>query len=264
MTLPSRRFALTGAAAALVAGRAQAADQPYAPPDPAAAYVKMMASVDAVDVPWTYFGIVYAMQPNSHPVPLCRMLGCESYWTTRQADGSYVLNSKTVSTFTDLATDSLFEEFKNPITGKTNKVGLNVFEGGALVVPPDGRPRGQMREGKASPEVAFGDMVWKEFGGDIVVSGWRGLPSGPPPWRETFSMWAPAKQVREDKVDSYDVTGSSNFMLPWFGWMEMKGVPGYVLGNAWTRKLRSFDELTPAFRDRVAKLYGKSLSARPA
>ena len=87
-----------------------------------AGFIRMMASLEEVDVPWWYNGTVYAViGETQNPQPLFKYSGMELYLVTHLDDGTYELTGNTVTFFQDL-NGKWLKDFANPMTGKTNKV----------------------------------------------------------------------------------------------------------------------------------------------
>ena len=224
--------------------------------------VKMLGSLEAIDCPWWYTGTIYAQRERQAPIRLFRFEGCEINHFTRSSTGAYQMHARTLSFFRDWDSGAMMDEFRNPITGQTNKVSANVLGGndwmefsptgvtlGGVALTPPGKP--YLLNWQAS-----GDMVW------VITD--RGLPTSPvQPILEAQSVFTPAAQLADRKRNRADAMFSSTTFSPYPRWMEMGDAPGHTIWHAAGRKLRSLDELPAEYLDRARRQFPGQLSAKP-
>lgn len=224
--------------------------------------VRMLGSLDAIDCPWWYTGTIYAQRERQAPLKLFRFEGCEINHFVRAPSGAYQMHARTLSFFRDWESGAIMDEFKNPITGKTNKVSANVLGGndwmefspsgvtlGGVRLTPEGRP--YLLNWQAS-----GDMAW------VITD--RGLPQAPvQPILEAQSVFVPTAQIGDRSLKRTDALFSSTSFSPYPRWLEMGNEPGHTIWHAAGRKLRSLDDLPAEYLDRARRMFPDQLSAKP-
>ena len=110
--------------------------------------LRMQATIgNEEQIPWHYTGILWAQKHSEQPIPMVKIEGMESYKVIPLDDGSYEILGNMVTFFRDVETGEMIDEYKNPFTGKTNKVepnlrkatsigrGLNVSPMGIMPTP---------------------------------------------------------------------------------------------------------------------------------
>ena len=224
--------------------------------------VKLLGSLEAIDCPWWYTGTIYATRDRMAPVKLCRFEGCEINHFTRAPSGAYQMHARTLSFFRDWDTGAILDDYKNPITGKMNKVSANVLGGndwmefattglslGGVPITPPGQPFRVNWQ-------ASGDMVW------AITD--RGLPQSPiQPILEAQSVFGFARQLTDRSLKRADALFSSTSFSPYPRWMEMGDAPGHTIWHAGGRKLNSLDDLPAEYLTRARAQFPDQLSAKP-
>ncbi len=90
------------------------------------------------------------------------------------------------------------------------------------------------------------------------------LPASPvQPILEAQSVFTPAAQLADRKLNRADAMFSSTTFSPYPRWMEMGDTPGHTIWHAAGRKLRSLDELPAEYLDRARRQFPGQLSAKP-
>ncbi|MGI9291813.1 MAG: DUF1838 family protein [Gammaproteobacteria bacterium] len=224
-------------------------------------FIRMMASLEEVDVPWWYNGTVYSViGEEQNPTPLFNFEGMELYLVTHLDDGTFELTGNTVTFFRDLEGDWL-RDFKNPITGKTNKAGDAIQGGGPGrgfnlsvngVRPTKLLDRIPDQELKKWWSVAAG---WVWMNNDTVYP-----PGLPPPRAQGQSMFVPVEDFNNPSLERLPSVFSSTVTMPWPEWMEMGDQPGHLLWHAAGAKLNSIAELPAEYRKRAEAEYPERLT----
>lgn len=221
-----------------------------------AGFIRMMASLEEVDVPWWYNGTVYAVVGESqNPQPLLRYSGMELYLVTHLDDGAFELTGNTVTFFQDLNGNWL-EDFANPITGKTNKVeaatqgggpgrGFNLSVNGVRFTKMlDKIPDAPLKKWWS----VAADTVW--MNNDTVYP-----PGLAAPRAQSQSMFASVTEFNDKELPRISAVFSSTVTMPWLHWMEMDEHPGHLLWHAAGAKLPSIDSLPRDYRLRAEADY---------
>jgi hypothetical protein len=225
-------------------------------------FMKLHGSLDEVDCPWWYTGIIYAQQEKTAPKALFRFEGCEinRYRPNPSGDG-YIQSGRTLTFFRDLETEKMIDSWKNPYTGKTVTPKSNTLGGDDGFYLSTNGLRFKSQLGKVPDKplklnwYAMGDMVW------LIKD--RGLAEMPQPWLECSSTFGWVKEFADPKVKTAAAWFSSTYLAPWLPWMEMGDTPGHVVWHAAGRKLRSVDDLPAEYLARARKDAPQQLDATP-
>jgi hypothetical protein len=225
-------------------------------------YMKLFGSLDEVDSPWWYTGIIYAQQEKTAPKPLIRFEGCEinRFRPNPNGDG-YIQSARTLTYFRDLETEKMIDTWTNPYTGKSvapksNQLGS---DDGFLLSTKGLRFKNQIGKVPDKPL----KLNWSIIGDSIWLIKDRGLPELPQPWLECASTFASLKEFVDPKAKRAEAMFSSTYLAPWLTWMEMGDTPGHLVWHAAGRKLKSVDELPAEYLTRARKDAPQQLDARP-
>lgn len=226
--------------------------------------VRVTASLDEEEVPWWFNGIIYGMVDDEAPRPLFHFEGLEIYWMAHLPDGSYELTGGTLSFFRDLETGEMLQEFRNPYTGKTNRVEAAAQGGGpgrGFNYSVDGI-RASWRLDDIPPKPLR--LEWHAARDTVWLHNRTAYPPGtPPPREQRQTMFVPLAQFNDPEVRNLPTLFSSTVIQPWFRWMEMGDAPGHTIWHAGGTKIRSIDELPAEFRERAEAEHPERLTARP-
>ena len=189
--------------------------------------------------------IVYAVQPTGVQ-PIVGLRGSESAWWKKKDERTWVRYSSTLSFFEDLETGKFIDEFKNPLTGKTNKVGVS------FIRHKEGEYRTTTGEYFGSMKKAFPDVYKDEFhlpdwslDGDIIRLRQKSNfpPILPQPTREIVTQFARASEVFNTKIATPSSFVAGWNIRPWERWMEMGDTPGHVIWHFDGIKLTDVEQL---------------------
>ncbi len=231
-------------------------------------FMKMHGSLDEVDCPWWYTGIIYGIQDNTAPKPLFRFEGCEinRYRANKDGEG-YVQSGRTLTFYRDLETGEMINTWKNPYTGRDTTPKSNTLAGNdSFYLSTKGL---RFKEQLSSVPDKSLKLNWHANGDMIWLIKDRAAPRAfAQPWLECSSTFATIKEFADPKVKRANATFSSTFWAPWMPWMEMKdaqgqNIPGHVVWHASGRKLKTIDELPPEYLARAKKEAPQQLSAAP-
>jgi len=225
-------------------------------------FMKLHGSIDEIDCPWWYTGIIYGQQEKQAPKALLRFEGCEinRYRPNPNGDG-YIQSGRTLTFFRDIETEKMLETWTNPYTGKTLTPKSNTLGGDDSFLLSVNGLRFKNQIGKTPDKplklnwYAMGDMIW------LIKD--RGLAEMPQPWLECSSTFGWVKEFADPKVKRAESWFSSTYLAPWLPWMDMKDTPGHVVWHAAGRKLKSVNELPPEYLARARKEAPQQLDAAP-
>ncbi len=220
-------------------------------------FIRMMASLEAVDCPWWYNGTVYALIGETmNPKPLFRFSGMELYLVTHLDDGSYELTGNTVTFFRTLDGQQWLKDYKNPFTDKVNKVGAAVQGGGpgrGFNLSAQGIRFSRIKD--SIPDAPLkkwwnvaADKVW--MNNDTVYP-----PGLPAPRGQAQSMFVGLSEFMDSGLQRLPTVFSSTVTMPWLEWMDMEGHEGHLLWHAAGAKLPGIDALPTDYRKRAEAEY---------
>jgi hypothetical protein len=269
----NRRELVTGLAAmpwmASVAGAAApppgtgttAAPLKFATPeDELRAFIRMKGALEPVDVPLWYFGTLYAQMPDGTSSPLLGFQGLEYARFEQRPDGAYRMLETMTTCFTDPVTGEFIDEFRNPITGKVNRVVSNM---GSAESYEFATTHAQPLFGKYTrPNTGLG-TTWAVTPTHAWMSYRRTYPDvWPKPSSEYITFHAPREAV-DGGSGFVPATFFSTTVLPWFKWLEMGDRPGWTLWHANGYKFRTLDEMPRALIARLEQKHPQALVTPP-
>lgn len=215
--------------------------------------VRIYGTSGKTRVTWKTRITVYAVQPTG-VTPIIGLRGSESAWWTKKDDSTWVRYSSTLSFFEDLETRRFIDEFRNPITGKMNKVGIS------FIRHKEGEYYTTMGEYYGSMKAAFPEVYRDEplspdwdLDGDVIRL--RGKSNFPPilqqPTREVASQMCRASEVFNPEIETPASTVSGWNIRPWERWMEMGDTPGHVIWHFDGVKLSDVELLDRDYLERA-------------
>lgn len=273
--LSRRGFGLAAAGLGLAAVArvpAVAATPKSLPTEPRAvteALVRLYGTSGRGPVVWKTRGIVYGVQPDAVR-PLVGFRGSESAWWTRKDADTWVRYSSTMSFFEDLETGRFIDEFKNPLNGKTVKVGVSFIrhkEGEYKTTKGD--YYGSMK--KAFPDVYKDEVpkpAWTLDGDTVRLRGASNFPPIlPQPSKECATLAARASELFDPKVETPWAVSSGWNIRAWERWLEMtddggRPLPGHGIWHFDAVKLTSFEGLDADYLAR-ARAHSPLFEASP-
>lgn len=225
------------------------------------AFVRLTASLEEENVPWWYRGIVYTVQEKQPPRPIFKIEGLETYWFEHGENNTFLAHSRTLSFMRDVESGEFLYEFKNPFTGKTNRVTPNVL---GSKEPERFTANGIFTDfpGSKNPEGPL-SFDWQVAGPHVFLVKDRGSTAMPQPWLEAQSPSAPLAEFLDPTVKRFSSFFSSTWFSPFPAWMDMGDIPGHNVWHSTGAKLKSIDDIPAEYLDRARTDYPESLSARP-
>lgn len=233
------------------------------PKDALTAMIKMRGSLEPVDIPHWYCGTIYGILPGKGPIPMVDFEGSEIDYYERQDDGSYKAYGATVSFFKDTNTGEFIETFKNPITGKVNKVEPNsigvkahyIYSIFGMKRSDDARPF------STTPNITD-KLKWRESDPHMWLNMRRAYPAGVQ-FGEDQSVRGLTAELFNPDLPSVATTASPTYVSPWLGWMDMADIEGHTVWAGPAHKLKSIEEYPRPLLDRMEKYYPQKLTAKP-
>ena len=200
--------------------------------------------------------VVYAVQSDGvRPIVAAR--GSESAWWTKKDANTWVRYSSTLSFFEDLETGAFIDEFKNPFTGKVNKVSPS------FIRHKEGEYRTTRGDYFGSMNAAFPEVYrdeaphpqWRLDGDVIRLRNESNFPPIlPQPTREVVTQFARASEVFNPKIATPSTTATGWNIRPWERWMEMGDAPGHVIWHFDAVKLTNVEQLDRDYLQRARAL----------
>ena len=220
--------------------------------------LRMQATIgNEEQIPWHYTGILWAQKHSEQPIPMVKIEGMESYKVIPLDDGSYEILGNMVTFFRDVETGEMIDEYKNPFTGKTNKVEPNLRKatsiGRGLNVSPMGiRPTPFIDKMPDKPLL----IDWN-FGSDTVwMQSQTAYPPGlSAPRLQRFTMFSPLDKFVDQSILSLPTMFTATVLMPYLHWMDMDDEEGHTLWHASGVKLNDMSELPEEYSSRLMSEY---------
>ena len=194
---------------------------------------------------------------SEQPIPMVKIEGMESYKVIPLDDGSYEILGNMVTFFRDVETGEMIDEYKNPFTGKTNKVEPNLRKatsiGRGLNVSPMGiRPTPFIDKMPDKPLL----IDWN-FGSDTVwMQSQTAYPPGlSAPRLQRFTMFSPLDKFVDQSILSLPTMFTATVLMPYLHWMDMDEEEGHTLWHASGVKLNDMSELPEEYSSRLMSEY---------
>lgn len=256
-----------GSATAMMPARANAERQPILDltdgDDALTALIKMRGSLVAEDVPYWYYGTIYAVLPGKTPFPLVDFEGSEIDYYERQPDGSYHAYAATASFFRDTHSGQLIDVFDNPITGRRNEVRPNTITVDAHYVYS---AKGFKRSDDPRPfddSASITDLLdWRESGDDIWLTMRRAYPPGLP-MAEHQLVRGSLAQLHDPSSKRVCTTAAPTYISPWLEWLDMRGHPGHTVWAGPAKKLDRVEDYPAELLGMMEKHFPEKLTAKP-
>ena len=220
--------------------------------------LRMQATIgNEEQIPWHYTGILWAQKHSEQPIPMVKIEGMESYKVIPLEDGSYEILGNMVTFFRDIETGEMIDEYKNPFTGKTNKVEPNLRKatsiGRGLNISTMGiRPTSFIDKMPDKPLL----IDWN-FGADTVwMQNQTAYPPGlTPPRLQRFTMFSPLDKFVDQSILSLPTMFTATVLMPYLHWMDMDDEEGHTLWHASGVKLNDMSELPEEYSSRLMSEY---------
>lgn len=222
-------------------------------------FTKMRADIRNGTVTYLTRGLVYAyLSDSSAPLPV-PLMGAEGLTFTKHVriDGGWRQFMHEVVYYTDFDTHAVWEEARNPVTGRVVKARhyrerqTIDFVGSSIRFPA--LPAGvEARTHFSDPIVQGGTVLMHEH---IMTREPPPPPGGP--LRRIDSVLAVYASPLEDLLDTSRSSARCTCQFGIVGrfpaWLQMDDVPGRVVWAGHSTKLGSLDEVTPWLAERIAR-----------
>lgn len=222
-------------------------------------YVKMTGSLDEVDCPWWYFGVIVGVTPDGGSRELFRYEGMEIIRFSQDGEG-YRQTGSTLTFLRDRESGAYIREWENPYTGKTVAVKPNRLGGSqGMAWQPDGVWWIGMEEMFEKKPFKLNvaqhqDELW-------VYKDRLYPPMVDPLLSESSFTGASISEALDPDVRRCKARFSSTFIAPFWDWMEMPDGWGAMIWQANGWKLESVDDLPDEYRTRAEAEFPDALSA---
>jgi len=210
------------------------------------AYVRLSGSFDDRLIIWWMDGKQYAVV-NGKSQALFGMKVGMFHRFFQQTDGNFKVAFFELTYFTDLDSGVLLKEFKNPFTGKTNRVRHTRLGPEVRLLTMNGlsspdNPMVKQYSSSLGPARIINNQVW-------VPTSVEGIIKFPKPTAPEIllSIYTTINGNLSDALDrdkmSVPCSLAFNNTQPWIPWMGLKDHPGHLMGVANGCKMEAMEEL---------------------
>lgn len=233
------------------------------PADALTAMIKMRGSLEAEDVPYWYYGTIYAVLPGKTPWPMVDFEGSEIDYYERQPDGSYHAWAATASFFRDTQSGALIEYFDNPITGRRNDVQPNTVSVDAHYVYSVNGFKRTDDDRPIDPSGSITDLLhWRDIQDDVWLTTRRTYPAGLP-MAEHQLLRGSLAELHDPATKKVYTTAAPTFIAPWLSWMDMGDHPGHTVWAGPAKKLDRVEDYPRELLELMEKHFPEKLSVKP-
>jgi len=203
-------------------------------------------------VPWHYNGTLYFQKGSEQPIPMVKIEGMESYKVIPQDDGSYEILGNMLTFFRDVDSGEMIRDYRNPYTGKVNKVSPNIRRAslgrGLNISTMGSRPTSFIDQMPDKPLI----LDWTFGPKTVWLHNQTSYPPGlSPPRVQRMTMFAPLDEFLDANNLSLSTMFTATVLMPWLPWMDMDDVEGHTLWHASGVKLDSIDQLPEEYSKRM-------------
>ncbi len=203
-------------------------------------------------VPWHYNGTLYFQKGSEQPIPMVKIEGMESYKVIPQDDGSYEILGNMLTFFRDVDSGEMIRDYRNPYTGKVNKVSPNIRRAslgrGMNISTMGSRPTSFIDQMPDKPLI----LDWTFGPKTVWLHNQTSYPPGlSPPRVQRMTMFAPLDEFLDANNLSLSTMFTATVLMPWLPWMDMDDVEGHTLWHASGVKLDSIDQLPEEYSKRM-------------
>ena len=203
-------------------------------------------------VPWHYNGTLYFQKGSEQPIPMVKIEGMESYKVIPQDDGSYEILGNMLTFFRDVDSGEMIRDYRNPYTGKVNKVSPNIRRAslgrGMNISTMGSRPTSFIEQMPDKPLI----LDWTFGPKTVWMHNQTSYPPGlSSPRVQRMTMFAPLDEFLDQDNLSLSTMFTATVLMPWLPWMDMDNVEGHTLWHASGVKLDSIDQLPEEYSKRM-------------
>jgi Protein of unknown function (DUF1838) len=218
------------------------------------AFVRVRCSTDSKNVYTEWKGSMYAFVPQEKPRKLFNLLGMNVARCIKSKQGQWLLTSRELNYYLDPKSGKIVDKWQNPWTGEVVPVvhvANNPVQSTLSSVPPT------VINGAYITFIADVPLTYP----NVLANYPKFKDYSPEPLYqagEFFKLTTLIKEVQNDpEQDKSSTTNIQNVHIdwtrfgPWLPWMKMKGKPGHLIYSATSRKLTSFDQLSPLLQQEI-------------
>lgn len=227
-------------------------------------YLRIQGDLSGKPAPNAWRGYYIAVTPDENPRIVFDCESCETKLVLPRDDGRFEVWSKVMTIFKDPETGEVLngKTFLNPWTGEENLVAPNIIGSRSLYyVGNDGRVTSAQfaldtnaKKGEnwsadieSNMESAL-TLTWTKMGDNVQMVGQRKYPEKRPiPLAEYGTTTVPLDQIRNPGLQRVDSVFGIVFLAPWQGFLKMGDRSGHSVWHCVGSKLKSFDDLSPAY-----------------
>lgn len=227
-------------------------------------YLRIQGDLTGKPAPNAWHGYYIAVTPDENPRIVFDCESCETKMVMEREDGRYEVWSKVMTIFKDPDTGEVLngKMYRNPWTGKDNLVVPNIIGSRSLYyVGDDGRitsaqfamdtnaKKGENWSAEIDPNMESAlTLTWTVMGENVQMVGQRKYPDQRPiPLAEYGTTTIPLDQIKNPDLQRVDSIFGIVFLAPWQGFLNMGDRPGHSVWHCVGSKLKSFDDLSPAY-----------------
>ena len=183
---------------------------------------------------------------------MVKIEGMESYKVIPQDDGSYEILGNMLTFFRDVDSGEMIRDYRNPYTGKVNKVSPNIRRAslgrGMNISTMGSRPTSFIDQMPDKPLI----LDWTFGPKTVWLHNQTSYPPGlSPPRVQRMTMFAPLDEFLDPNNLSLSTMFTATVLMPWLPWMDMDDVEGHTLWHASGVKLDSIDQLPEEYSKRM-------------
>ena len=253
-------------AATGITGSATASGSPFhtSPEQELRDYLRIQGDLAGKPAPNAWRGYYIAVTPDQNPKIVFDCESCETKMVMERGDGRYEVWSKVMTVFKDPNSGEALngKVYRNPWTGEENLVAPNIIGSRSLYyVGTDGKitsaqfarntnaKKGENWSADIDPKMESAlTLTWTVMGDNIQMIGQRKYPDQRPiPLAEYGTTTIALDQIRNPELQRVDSIFGFVFLAPWQGFLNMGDRPGHSVWHCVGSKLKSFDELSPAY-----------------
>jgi Protein of unknown function (DUF1838) len=246
-------FAATSSSAFAATKGPTAPPAPFDPKNPEhnlIAFAKIIASLDGAPVwSWSHGRVFGILKENELAMPLMDYVSGQLNQVRRLKDGSYQRGYRGLIMFTNLDSDRVIDEWKNPITGETNKVVHFKTSGGSSVYTANGpyslggiNAKAPALDDKpfVMPWTFVGDDAWCTY--DERVDYIRPVDGAHRVDNAVNRYHVKLSQLLDPKQPNCEANSSWSTEINWFTWMNMGARPGHIMWSGMGKRYRTVAE----------------------
>jgi hypothetical protein len=254
------------AAAAMIPASGAASLNLADPAQKLEAHIRLRCRTDGQPTYIQYQGAIFGKREGEKAMPLFGVMGVSWSKATRVDPLRYALTTTEAGYFTDLATGAVLDRWTNPLNSVETTVKHYRSTQAQLIMPDEVEPKherpapeGFDYTGIVPPALVISDQLWMRE--DLMVR----IPSkskesfvdpreyfGPFTTATSLASWtAPLLSVADRKRDFVGCTLAYQTLGSWRPFMRMGSDPGLISWRMAGLKLKRFQQVDSALRDRL-------------